>query len=123
MKKLLLVFAAAVVLSGCNFTVSSPSPPPGTLVGIETRLPGASAEMVEVALTKPIESALAALDGVEHVRSSTTEGRSYLEVSFKAKEQDRHLRQVQVVVEAARPALPTSASESVIATLQSPVLR
>lgn len=127
MKKFLLISAAALALAGCNASStpsSKPAPPPvGTVVGIETHLPGASPEMVEVALTKPIESAVASLDGVEHVRSSNSLGRSYLEVAFKAKEQDRQLRQVQVVVEAVRHVLPTSASESMIATVPSPVLR
>jgi hydrophobic/amphiphilic exporter-1 (mainly G- bacteria), HAE1 family len=95
----------------------------GTVVGIETRMPGASPDSVEAEVVKPLENALVALDGVESVRSTSSEGRSYVEVYFKAKERAKHLQLVQATVKSLQPTLPPSAATSVVVSRDSPALR
>jgi hydrophobic/amphiphilic exporter-1 (mainly G- bacteria), HAE1 family len=121
MKTLVSIAVVAITLGGCVSTTSFSSP--GTIVSVETRMPGASPETVETTIVKPIESALVALDGVERVHSTSGEGRSYVEVYFKAKEQAKHLQQVRSAVEAIQPTLPPSATVSLVVVRETPVLR
>ena len=121
MKTFLLALAVSTSLVGCAFTTSSESA--GTIVSVETWVPGASAEAMENAVVRPMESALANLEGVEEVRSKASEGRSYFEVYFKTKEQAKHLLLVQRAVEAVQPSLPPIASGSVVASRESRSLK
>jgi len=121
MKPLLLLSIFSTLLVGCVFTSSLNTT--GSIVSVETRVPGASAEAMETSVVKPIESVLVKLEGVEEVRSRASEGRSYFEVYFKTKEPGKHLLLVQRAVEALQPSLPPLASASVVAGRESQSLR
>ncbi len=121
MKTRLLTAILCASLVGCVFNTSSNMP--GTIVSIETRVPGASADTIEASVVGPLESAMTKLEGVEEVRSTTSEGRSYVEVYFKTREQGRHLHLVQQAVAAVQPTLQPSASGSVVASRETPSLK
>jgi multidrug efflux pump subunit AcrB len=121
MKTLLLASIVSASLVGCIFNSSSSMP--GTVVSIETRVPGASPEAVEASVVVPMESAMTKLEGVEEVRSTASEGRGYVEVYFKTREQGRHLYLVQQAVAVVQPTLPPSASDSVVASRETPSLK
>lgn len=59
-----------------------PNITPPTL-SIRTEYPGASARLVEKNITKPIESTLSGINGIETIRSSSMQGSSYINVVFK----------------------------------------
>jgi cobalt-zinc-cadmium resistance protein CzcA len=59
-----------------------PDPTPAQVI-IYTETPGLSAEETEVLVTKPIESVMSGINGVELVRSISMPGLSYVSVFFK----------------------------------------
>jgi len=73
-------------------------PPPGTTIGIAVSWAGASPSDVEVAITNPIEDALALASGLHAIRSTSREGRADIAVEFApavdplAAEQATHAR-------------------------------
>ena len=122
MKTLLLACALPFTsLVGC--ALSNASETLGTIVSVETQVPGASAEAMEDSVVRPMESALAILDGVGEIRSKASEGRSYFEIYFKTREQAKHLLLVQRAVEAVQPSLPPVALGSVVANLETRSLK
>ena len=112
MKTIAPLAAFLMTLSGC--TTGSAVLIAGTLVSVETKLPGASPETMEALVTDPMEKALAALQEVDTVHSQTSQGRSYLEVRFKSRVNDDHLQQVKSAVKSVQLTLPSSASAPVV---------
>jgi len=53
------------------------------VVSIDTRYPGASAEVVENAVTRLIEERLAGIQGIEDINSNSNDGRSAITITFK----------------------------------------
>jgi Putative silver efflux pump len=85
----LLVFFSLVLMVGVGIWSflklpidTFPDPTPVQVV-IYTETPGLSAEETEVLVTKPIESVMSGLNGVELVRSVSLPGLSYVTVFFK----------------------------------------
>jgi hydrophobic/amphiphilic exporter-1 (mainly G- bacteria), HAE1 family len=54
---------------------------PGAFIG--ATLPGASPEIIEEQITKPIEDAVKGADGLESIQSTTTEGSTTIQVNFR----------------------------------------
>jgi len=52
------------------------------VVNVQVQLPGASAEEIETALTKPLEEAVNTINGIDELRASSDPGRAYLNISF-----------------------------------------
>lgn len=92
-------------------------------VCIETRLPGASAEVVESAVTVPIERSLLDVQGLTKLSSSSTEGRSHIELVFPADPSKAELQRVQHAVAKAKRALPSSHSGPVVSVCERSVSR
>lgn len=67
-------------------------------VCIETLLPGASAELVESAVTVPLERSLLDVDGLSELSSSSTDGRSHIELALPATPSKAQLQRVQHAV-------------------------
>ena len=52
------------------------------IVSIDTRYLGASAEIIETKITQPIEERVAGLEGIEKLKSTSSDGRSQINVEF-----------------------------------------
>ena len=53
------------------------------IVSISTTYPGASAREIETLVSKPLEDAVSALDGIEHITSTSSNGISTVLIQFK----------------------------------------
>ena len=60
---------------------------PGAFIGAS--LPGASPEIIEAQITKPLEDAVSGADGLESVQSTTREGSASIQVTFEFGTEDR----------------------------------
>lgn len=85
------------------------------VISIETRYPGASPNLIENQVTTPIENALAGVDGIETLQSSSKEGKSDVMLTFKLG------RNINAAVEDVRSALQ-SVSESLPSDVKTPVI-
>lgn len=85
------------------------------IVAVRTVYPGASPSEVERSVSKPIEDAVASLNGVETVRSTSMDSLSIVVVEFKL-ERDAKVAadEVRARVSAIRNTLPAGAKEPVI---------
>jgi HAE1 family hydrophobic/amphiphilic exporter-1 len=84
-------------------------------VGVTTVYPGAGPEEVETQITKKIEDAVASVNGVKDITSSSQEGQSVVSISFNyGISTDVAAADVREKVSAIRQALPTEAKEPVV---------
>jgi multidrug efflux pump len=80
------------------------------VVSIETRYPGASAEVVENAVTRVIEERLAGIEGIEEIQSGSNDGRSQITIVFKlSRDLDGAASDVRDAVARIADALPDGA--------------
>ncbi len=106
-----LVLFTLLALLGVNALVSIPRSEdpqfPMPVVLVRAVLPGASPIDVEQLIAKPIEDAIAGLDDVKSVRSSSRDGVTVVRVEFSWRTNpDRKYDEVVREVNALRPALP-----------------
>ncbi|WP_425260119.1 efflux RND transporter permease subunit [Rubrivivax sp. RP6-9] len=89
------------------------------LVNVSTRLLGASSEVIESQVTKPLEDSIAGIDGVEIMTSVSRTESSQITVRFKlSKDPDTAAAEVRDRVARARGRLPDSVDEPVIAKVE-----
>jgi multidrug efflux pump len=89
------------------------------LVTVTTRLLGASAEIVESQVTKPLEDSIAGIDGVELVTSVSRTEQSQITVRFKlSKDPDTGAAETRDRVARVRGRLPTAVDEPVISKVE-----
>jgi len=89
------------------------------LVTVGTRLLGASSEVIESQITKPLEDSIAGIDGVDIVTSISRTEQSYITVRFKlSKEPDTAAAEVRDRVSRVRGRLPDAADEPIIAKVE-----
>ena len=89
------------------------------LVNVSTRLLGASSEVIESQVTKPLEDSIAGIDGVEIMTSVSRTESSQITVRFKlAKDSDTAAAEVRDRVARVRGRLPAAAEEPVIAKVE-----
>ena len=89
------------------------------LVTVRTDLQGASSEVIESTVTKPLEDSIAGIDGVEIMTSVSRTERSQITVRFKlTKDPDTAAAEVPERVARARGRLPDAADEPVIAKVE-----
>ena len=89
------------------------------LVTVSTRLQGASSEVIESQVTKPLEDSIAGIDGVDIMTSSSRSERSQITVRFRiSKNPDTAAAEVRDRVSRVRGRLPASADEPVIAKVE-----
>ena len=89
------------------------------LVTVRTDLQGASSEVIESTVTKPLEDSIAGIDGVEIMTSVSRTERSQITVRFKlTKDPDTAAAEVRDRVARARGRLPDAADEPVIAKVE-----
>ena len=84
-------------------------------VNISVAYPGASPEEVETLVTKPIEDAVAGINGVKRVQSSSTEGRSMVGVELRLEvDAQNAAAEVREKVAAVRSRLPREVEDPTI---------
>jgi multidrug efflux pump len=89
------------------------------LVSINTRLQGASSEVIESQVTKPLEDSIAGIDGVDILTSVSRTEQSNITVRFKlSKDPDTAAAEVRDRVARVRGRLPTEADEPVISKVE-----
>ena len=89
------------------------------LVNVSTRLLGASSEVIESQVTKPLEDSIAGIDGVDIMTSVSRTESSQITVRFKlSKEPDTAAAEVRDRVARVRGRLPVAVDEPVIAKIE-----
>ncbi len=89
------------------------------LVSVSTRLQGASSEVIESQVTKPLEDSIAGIDGVDIMTSSSRTEQSNITVRFRlSKDPDTAAAEVRDRVARVRGRLPTAADEPVISKVE-----
>ncbi len=90
------------------------------VVSVTTLYRGASAEVVESQITKPLEDSLSGIEGVELMTSQSRSERSQINVRFQlTRDPDSAAADVRDKVARVRNRMPDSADESVIAKVES----
>jgi multidrug efflux pump len=90
------------------------------VVSVNTTYRGASAEVVESQVTKPLEDSLAGIEGVELMTSQSRSERSRINVTFSVKrDPDSAAADVRDKVARARGKLPDTIDEPIIAKVES----
>ena len=89
------------------------------LVNVSTRLIGASSEVIESQVTKPLEDSIAGIDGVDIITSVSRTESSQITVRFKlSKDPDTAAAEVRDRVARVRGRLPDAVDEPVIAKVE-----
>ena len=89
------------------------------VVTVNTRLLGASAEVIESQVTKPLEDSIAGIDGIDILTSISRAERSQITARFKlSKDPDNAAADVRDRVSRIRGRLPDSVDEPVIAKVE-----
>ena len=89
------------------------------LVNVSTRLQGASSEVIESQVTKPLEDSIAGIDGVDILTSVSRTESSQITVRFRlSKDSDTAAAEVRDRVARVRGRLPAAADEPVISKVE-----
>lgn len=89
------------------------------VVTVETRYPGASSEIVESQVTKPMEDSIAGIDGIDVLTSISRDEQSQITVRFRLeKDPDSGANDVRDRVSRVRAKLPQTIDEPVIAKVE-----
>jgi len=89
------------------------------VVTVETRYTGASAEVIETQVTKPLEDSIAGIDAVDVITSISRAEQSQITVTFRLeKDPDSAAADVRDRVSRVRAKLPQSVDEPVIAKVE-----
>ena len=89
------------------------------LVNVSTRLLGASSEVIESQVTKPLEDSIAGIDGVDIMTSVSRTEQSQITVRFKlSKDPDTAAAEVRDRVARVRGRLPDAVDEPIIAKVE-----
>ena len=89
------------------------------LVNVSTRLQGASSEVIESQVTKPLEDSIAGIDGVDILTSVSRTESSQITVRFRlSKDPDTAAAEVRDRVSRVRGRLPDAADEPVISKVE-----
>jgi len=89
------------------------------VVNVETRYPGASAEIIESQVTKPLEDSIAGIEGVDVLTSISRPEQSQITVRFRLeRDPDSAAADVRDRVARVRQRLPQDANEPVVAKVE-----
>jgi hydrophobic/amphiphilic exporter-1 (mainly G- bacteria), HAE1 family len=87
---------------------------PGAFIGAS--LPGASPEIIEAQITKPLEDAVKGADGLESIQSTTREGSASIQVTFEfGTDLDNAVNQLTTAVNRIQPTLPDNVEPTIFA--------
>ncbi|MBL8232667.1 MAG: efflux RND transporter permease subunit [Bryobacterales bacterium] len=99
-----MLIMALVVVGGVSYTRLGIDRFPDVdlpIVSVRTVLPGASPEEIESTITRRIEDAVATVEGIENIRSTSTESQSIVNITFALK------RNIDVAAQDVRDAVAT----------------
>ncbi|MBI3695895.1 MAG: efflux RND transporter permease subunit, partial [Acidobacteria bacterium] len=99
-----MLILALVVVGGVSYTKLGIDRFPDVdlpIVSVRTILPGASPEEIESTVTRRIEDAVATVEGIDNIRSTSTESLSIVTITFNLK------RQIDVAAQDIRDAVAT----------------
>ena len=86
------------------------------IISISTTYPGASAREIETLVSKPLEDGVSALNGIDHITSTSSNGLSNVIIQFQLEKNIKDAsNEVQEKVALVRKRLPLDADEPVIA--------
>lgn len=86
------------------------------IVAVSTTYPGASAREIETLISKPIEDSVSALNGIDHITSTSSNGISNVIIQFQLEKNIKDAaNEVQEKVALVRKLLPEDADEPTIA--------
>ena len=89
------------------------------VVTVETKYPGASSEIIESQVTKPMEDSIAGIDGIDVLTSISRAEQSQITVRFRLeKDPDSGANDVRDRVSRVRSKLPQTIEEPVIAKVE-----
>ena len=89
------------------------------VVTVETKYPGASSEIIESQVTKPLEDSIAGIEGVDVLTSISRPEQSQITVRFRIeRDPDSASADVRDRVARVRAKLPTTIEEPVIAKVE-----
>ena len=89
------------------------------VVSVETVYKGASAEVVESTITKPLEDSLSGIEGVDVMTSQTRAERSQINIKFKlTRDPDSAAADVRDKVARVRGRLPAASDDSIISKVE-----
>ena len=87
---------------------------PGAFIGAS--LPGASPEIIEAQITKPLEDAVKGADGLESIQSTTREGSASIQVTFEfGTDLTSAVNQLTTAVNRIQPTLPDNVDPTIFA--------
>ena len=87
---------------------------PGAFIGAS--LPGASPEIIEEQITKPLEDAVKGADGLDSIQSTTREGSATIQVNFVfGTDLDNAINQLTTSVNRIQPTLPQDVTPTIFA--------
>ena len=113
-----MVFLALVILGAVSFTrlrVDLLPPLDFPSISVVTAYAGAGPEEIETLITRPVEQAVATVEGVDRLESFSTEGRSRVALRFVwGTNLDAALNDVRAVVERVKAALPEDVDNPVV---------
>ena len=113
-----MVFLALVILGAVSFTrlrVDLLPPLDFPSISVVTGYPGAGPQEIETLITRPVEQAVATVEGIDRLESFSTEGRSRVALRFVwGTNLDTALNDVRAVVERAKDSLPEDADTPVV---------
>ncbi len=89
------------------------------VVTVDTNYPGASAEIMESQITKPLEDSLSGIEGIDFIRSISRSERSQITVEFKLdRDPDAAASDVRDRVGRVRGVLPEEIDEPIVAKVE-----
>src|SRR5713101_2323225 len=118
-----MLIMALVVVGGVSYTKLGIDRFPDVdmpIVSVRTLLPGASPEEIESTVTRRIEDAVATVEGIENIRSTSTESLSIVTINFNLKREiDVAAQDVRDAVASVISLLPRDAKPPLIKKLDS----
>ena len=86
-----------------------------TVIKISTSYPGASSELIKGFITTPLQQAIAQVEGIDYISSTSSQGRSLIEAHMRMNyEASTAVADVQAKVASQRSVLPSEAQDPVI---------
>ncbi|HVZ98764.1 MAG TPA: efflux RND transporter permease subunit [Caulobacterales bacterium] len=90
------------------------------IVSVNVTYPGASSQVVETQITRPIEDQLSGIDGIDSINSNSRDGRASVNIEFKlSRDLEAATNDVRNAVSRARNQLPVDVDDPIISKSES----
>ncbi|MFZ4121579.1 MAG: efflux RND transporter permease subunit [Caulobacterales bacterium] len=86
------------------------------IVSVDVSYRGASSQVIESQVTKPIEDQLSGIEGIDSITATSRDGRASVNIEFElGRDLDAAANDVRAAVDRARPTLPVDVEDPVVA--------